>query len=74
MANKYIFVRIKDEDYKKISQKKDCLKFDIEKILGKKIKFSNPDFFRTIANGYLDINPDKAANIFKLKNLNGGKR
>lgn len=72
MATKYIFVRMKLDDYKKIGQKKESLKADMEEVLGKKIKFSFPQFFTAFANGTLEINPDRAVQLFKIKKIKGG--
>lgn len=69
MARKYCYIRVNLEDYNKIVEKKNGLKKDMEAILNKKIKFSNPDFMRAFANGVLEINPDYAIQLFKIRRI-----
>lgn len=67
MTKKYIFVRMNVNDYTRIKHKKENLKKDMERILGKEIKFSFPQFFNAVANGVIEIEPENAVRLIKVK-------
>lgn len=69
MVKKYIFMRVNADDYQKIMNKKNGLKQDMEALLNKKIKFTNPDFMKAFANGILEINPNQAIQLFKIRSI-----
>jgi hypothetical protein len=69
MARLYKWVRIEIDDFNKIKNKKELLNKDVNNLIGKDIKFPMTKFFKAMANGVLEINPNETVQYFKLKRL-----
>lgn len=56
MPKKYVFVRMRREDFDKImKEKKEPMEKDLREIMGKTIKIKNTQLFRIAANSVWDL-------------------
>lgn len=63
---KYVWVRVRREDFEKIIQnKKIPIERDLRMITGKQIKISNPQLFKIAANSVWDLGEDFQGKIIK---------
>lgn len=74
MAERYIFVRMRREDFEKIvKEKKLPMEQDLKEITGKPIHIKNIQLFRIAANSTWDLGEDyqhKIIRAIKLKRSN----
>lgn len=71
MTKKYVFVRMRREDFDKIiNEKKLPMEQDLKEIMGKPITIKNTQLFKIAANATWDLGGDfqsKIINAVKLK-------
>lgn len=66
MAKKYVFVRMRREDFEKIiKEKKLPMEQDLKDILGKPIKIKNTQLFKIAANSTWDLGGDVQHQLLK---------
>lgn len=59
MAKRYVFVRMRKEDFEKIiKEKKIPMEQDLKQIVGKPIKIKNTQLFKIAANSTWDLGAD----------------
>lgn len=74
MPNKYVFVRMKREDFEKIIQEKKIpMEQDLKEMMGKPIKIKNTQLFKIAANATWDLGADFQDRIIKAVKINRGK-
>lgn len=74
MSKKYVFVRIRKEDYEKIIQtKKIPIQQDLKKLTGKNISLGNPQLFKIAANSVWDLGENFQNKIIKAVKFRKGQ-
>lgn len=70
MTQKYVFVRMRKEDFEKIvKEKKIPMEQDLRKLTGKELKITNTQLFKIAANSTWDFNTQFGPKMFKLMKL-----
>ena len=73
MAERYVFVRMRREDFEKIiKEKKAPMEQDLREIMGKPIKIKNIQLFRIAANSTWDLGEDYQHKIIRAVKLKRG--
>lgn len=70
MSQKYVFVRMRREDFQKIvREKKVPMEQDLKRLTGKTIKIPNTQLFSIAANSVWDFGTSFQAKMFKLMKI-----
>lgn len=73
MVNRYVFVRMRKEDYDKIiNTKKTPMEQDIKNITGKSIKIKTIQLFKIAANSTWDLGQDYQHKIISAVKIKKG--